>query len=317
MQKMTLNITDELRRLHYENHDNCIVCNYAFEKNDCSHLGFGKNNEPLYVCDKCSYLLKETVIRYNYSPRPYEVPERSSSLWKYMDFVKYVSLLSKRALYFCRADYLGDDFEGAYGLASKKSNWDNQVLEFFKNAIANPPKGHKCIYNQHEIQSKAKSLLSDFEKGRTKQREFTFISCWHENEHESEAMWRLYSCYMKNVVAIRTNHGCLYESLGKNPSIDIGRVKYIDFSKQYAGNDPFWRKQKSFEHEREVRAIIIDRECNGKGKFISCDIDKLILEVRISPEAPKWFLDITNDLNKKYEFPIEVQNSLLKAKPFY
>jgi hypothetical protein len=122
---------------------------------------------------------------------------------------------------------------------------------------------------------------------------------------------------MKNAIVIKTNHGRLYESLGKNPSIDIGRVKYIDFSKQYAGNDPFWRKQKSFEHEREVRAMIVDRECNGKGKFISCDIDKLILEVRISPEAPKWFLDIINDLNEKYEFPIEVQNSLLKAKPFY
>jgi hypothetical protein len=129
---MTLNITDELRRLHYENHDNCIVCNYAFEKNDCSHLGFGENNEPLYVCDKCSYLLKETVIRYNYSPRPYEVPERSSSLWKYMDFVKYVSLLSKRALYFCRVDSLGDDFEGAYGLASKNPTGTTKSLSFLR-----------------------------------------------------------------------------------------------------------------------------------------------------------------------------------------
>lgn len=38
-------------------------------------------------------------------------------LWRYMDLAKFLALLEDRALYFARADKLGDPFEGAAGIA--------------------------------------------------------------------------------------------------------------------------------------------------------------------------------------------------------
>src|SRR5260370_36919965 len=36
-----------------------------------------------------------------------------TTIWRYMDFTKLVSLLEKRALYFARSDRFSDKFEGA------------------------------------------------------------------------------------------------------------------------------------------------------------------------------------------------------------
>ena len=44
----------------------------------------------------------------------------NAKIWRYMDFTKLVSLLEKRALFFCRSDKLGDPFEGSYSQANIK-----------------------------------------------------------------------------------------------------------------------------------------------------------------------------------------------------
>jgi hypothetical protein len=41
-------------------------------------------------------------------------------LWRYMDLAKLVSLLDRGALWFARADLLGDRFEGSYGAANAR-----------------------------------------------------------------------------------------------------------------------------------------------------------------------------------------------------
>lgn len=317
MQKMTHRLTEELRRLSFDNHDNCISCGYKFKEGDTSHLGYGESDKPLYVCDSCSSQLKETAVRHYFSPRPYEIPDNKSKLWRYMDFAKYVSLLSTSALYFARADTFNDTFEGAKGLKKNKSNWDDQLLSFFKMSIKNLPEGYECKYSEEEIEKKAYKLLQDFETGGEDSKRHTFISCWHENEHESEAMWRLYSSFLDNAVAVRTSYKNLYLALGRDISISIGRVKYIDFKKNYAGNGAFWRKRKSFEHEKEVRILIHDRESDSMGKVLPCDLSLLIEEVFVSPSAPQWFVEVVNDVNHKYGLSVEVSPSELNEEPFF
>lgn len=267
MQKMTNRLTTQLRRLAFENYDHCVSCGWSFEEADTSHLGYGHDDEPLYVCDDCPYQLKETAVRQYFSRRPYETPERTSNLWRYMDFTKYVSLLSSRGLYFTRADCFDDTFEGAKGLKKNKAKWDAFYLDYFRSAIKNPPEGYKCELSDEEVEQRAQKLLSSLETGGEAHKQRTFISCWHESEHESEAMWRLYSSFLPNAVAVRTSYKNLYVSLGRNPSISIGRIQYIDLKKNYAGiNDAFWRKRKSFEHEREVRALLMDFELSRSWK---------------------------------------------------
>jgi hypothetical protein len=113
-------------------------------------------------------------------------------------------------------------------------------------------------------------------------------------------MWRLYSSFIDNAVAVRTSYQKLYVSLGRDPSIKIGRIKYIDLKKNYAGvNDAFWRKRKSFEHEREVRALLLDSRSQDTGKIVPCDLEVLIEEVFVSPKAPLWFIRLVNDVNEK------------------
>jgi len=37
----------------------------------------------------------------------------NATIWRYMDFTKFVSLLDRRELFFSRTDRLGDPFEGS------------------------------------------------------------------------------------------------------------------------------------------------------------------------------------------------------------
>ena len=52
--------------------------------------------------------------------RVFNPPESDAVLWKYMNFTKFVSLLEKQALFFARADKLGDPFEGSFSKANKQ-----------------------------------------------------------------------------------------------------------------------------------------------------------------------------------------------------
>lgn len=315
---MTHRITPELRLLMFEYHDYCTACGYKFMEGDTSHSGYGNKYEPLYVCDECANLLKEIAIRNFFMPRFYEIPSDQSKLWRYMDFTKFVSMLSLKGLYFARADCFQDVYEGAKGTKKNKVKWDQFYLNFFKESIMNPPEGCEVIYTDDEIEVQAEKLLCDLEKGGINRKKWTFINCWHENSNESEAMWKLYSSYLENAIAIRTTYKSLYESLGRNPSINIGRVKYLNYQKNFAGvNDSFWCKRNSFVHEKEVRAIIFDMQHLEKGKVISCDLSQLLEEVFVSPSAPNWFGELVNDVIDKYGLSIQVSPSELIQEPFF
>ena len=84
-------------------------------------------------------------------------------------------------------------------------------------------------------------------------------------------------------------------------------MKYLDLSRQYAGvNDAYWRKRKSFEHEREVRALHEDFSHREVGKLIDCDVEVLIEAVYVSPQAPGWFTRLLNEVNRKFDVGVEV-----------
>ena len=318
MDTATERFTPELNRLIFEHHDSCVMCGYMFKQADTTHQGYSSNGEPLYVCGNCSDALKETAARRYFFPRPYSVPEPGSILWRYMDFSKYVSLLSSKGLYFSRADCFDDIHEGAKGLRRRKDKWDSHYLDFFRQAIRIPPPGYSVNLSDDEVEKQAQKLLSDLEAGGRVDKKRTYVSCWHENEHESEAMWRLYSSFIENAVAVRTTFQRLYVSMGRDPFIRIGRVEYIDFNTSYAGpNDAFWRKRKSFQHEREVRAMLIHSRSEDRGKIVSCDMPQLIEGVFVSPKAPEWFIRVVNAVNEKFGLPVSVTRSALNEESFF
>ena len=319
MQEMTLKHTFKTRQFIEEHHDNCTECLRPFNPYDRTHLGYTVSRKLVYVGNCCSNILKETIIRHSYQKRPYTIPSDNTVLWRFMDFTKFVSLLKTKSLYFSRADQFSDPFEGAKGLLRNKNKWDKKYIEFFTEACTNLPEGKTSEKSEKEILKDAKRLLGQLENIGPKQLKETFINCWHENDYESEAMWKLYTTSLEQGIAIKTNYKRLYTSLGKNPDIAIGGINYIDFDNSFAGvNDSFWYKRKSFEHEKEVRAIFCDRNNqNDLGKLISVDLNKLIDKIYISPTSQVWFKELVKDILSKYNIKKKIGESSMKDKPFH
>src|SRR6266849_8959439 len=100
--------TLELGRLQRDSHDSCCLCDKKFFEGDTVHAGYAQDGRPLYVGGCCQSQLIETAARIHWKPRAYELPKPGAFLWRYMDFAKFVTLLRDKALYFSRADCLGD-----------------------------------------------------------------------------------------------------------------------------------------------------------------------------------------------------------------
>lgn len=320
-QEMTLRFSDELRRFYKRNHDQCSNCNYPFKEGDTSHLGYGTGGEFLCVGDCCSKKISETVVRHYFQPRPYTVPEDSSILWRFMDFVKFISLLSTSSLYFCRIDQFKDPFEGAKGIYENKEKWDKHYLNFFKEAILNPPEEYVNAQplKEAEVESQARELLDDIEMLGKRSLKEIFVNCWYENKWESEAMWNLSLQNSTQSVAISTSYGKLCASLNDYLDIEIGRVNYIDFDTHYSGiNSSHFYKRKSLEHEKEVRAVIRCHDAKKiKGKLIKINLNELIQDIYVSPQSPKWFQNLVIDILKRYKLDRSVKRSRIERKPFF
>ena len=319
MQEMTLKHTEKTRRFIEENHDSCTVCEKDFKKAETTHLGYTNSKKLVYVGNCCSSTLKETIIRHSYSERAYQVPAKETVIWRFMDFTKFVSLISTNSLFFSRSDKFEDPFEGAKGLKKNKKKWDNHYLEFFEQAIKNPPEGADCNKSEKEIKKEAKRLLNQLDKGGQHDQKRTFINCWHENLYESEAMWKLYTKNMSEGIAIQTTYEKLYRALKKDPSISIGRVNYIDYDSRFAGiNESFWYKRKSFEHEKEIRAVYKDfREESEYGKPIEINVNTLIQKIYVSPTAQEWFVDVVKETLDKYGLKKKINKSSMLIEPFH
>lgn len=246
---------------------------------------------------------------------PFQKPENSSGkIWRFMNFTKFLSLIDTRSLWFARADQFDDPWEGAF-----PKNYAAGALDFEKRM-----KGHDKDYYIH---------LQKFLKQNI------FVNCWHANDYESEAMWRLYTTVPESI-AIQSTFDDLQSCFNDDKSkyVKVGKVTYADYDLgfDYGNNDyvikPFLHKRKSFEHEQEVRAINddfgkygfdpgnISGKFNGKetGRLISVDLHTLIKGIFVSPTAGSWFMQLVESICKKYGlYNMSITKSpLLEKSPF-
>jgi hypothetical protein len=316
---MTHRFTVNLQKLERDSHEACSLCGHVFRDGDTAHSGYNEAGLPLYVGECCSSAVHETAARYRWSARPYEVPPTGNALWRYMDLSKFIGLLRDQSLYFARLDRLGDPWEGAKGDRSNKPLWDDHYLKFFQDAIRNPPEGYTCDKTDEEIRAEAKRLLRELEAGSNHEQRTTYVSCWHENEAESEALWRLYCPPTTTGVAMKITVGGLKAIFDEDFTVQIGRVKYIDFRSQFAGvNDSVFRKRKSLQHEQEVRAVIRANSEESKfGLTRAVNLEVLVKEVVLSPFTAPWFESVVRDLLQRYGAAFPVRTSELLSNPFF
>lgn len=129
-------------------------------------------------------------------------------------------------------------------------------------------------------------------------------NCWHAEERESDAMWKLYAGNIgvmlvsrigKLRAAIRGRYSRVFCS--PNPQeYTIAPVRYVEPNRldrlpAFYVQRPWLLKRTSFAHEREIRVShqlpwIIGPD-NG-GMLIDMDAAKLISEIVLSPFNPTW-----------------------------
>lgn len=248
-------------------------------------------------------------------------------IWRYMDFTKFVSLLETQSLFFVRVASLEDPFEGSFPASQSP---EKRVLEILPSDVF--PPGATV-----EVTPSA-GLLDAW----SWMRYWAMVSCWHAVAHESAAMWKLYAPSNAGV-AIRSTVGGLRKALGAPPpcpgnffggdQFRIGMVEYVDYASFHIPIDnaaaPFFRKRRSFEHERELRALFMRWPVNAEGwedhsqqpkdngVLFPVDLGSLVCEIRIAPQAPRWYSVLVSKVVHRYGIGVEPRQSELDAEPLY
>jgi hypothetical protein len=256
--KSTGRITHGLRRMITQQWNQCAICNHPILKGRPAFAGYDADDAPLFVGACCADWLTELATPVYWTNTLNLSVENNQSVWRYTDFAKFVAMLQKGGLYFPRADKLEDRFEGAVGLARREPDWDHFYLDFFRKAVTTPPPGHsKLDLTDEHVEMEARRLLKQFKTGSSRAR-CLLVSCWHANNVESEALWRLYCPPPIPGVAIRSTVGRLWDATTQDASAVVGRVHYLDYRHSFAGNDAqrIFCKRLSLSHECEVRVTL-------------------------------------------------------------
>jgi len=240
------------------------------------------------------------------------IPNDSQTVWRYMSFDQFISLLSKEALWFSRGSILKnmDPYECTLPEPNLKTDPQELLSKIFGNSSF--------------IQEDVKRFFDSHRFGQEHFRVNTLVNCWNLLDHESHAMWKVYG-KQHNCVALKSSVGSLKKSFGDYTDYDvhIGEINYIDYSKDSIDESNYFNaimhKTSFYSSERELRCLILDDGDNSifsneepysvggedehklsPGAHLTCSLDELINEIVIGPESDDWFKGLVQDAMIKY-----------------
>lgn len=233
--------------------------------------------------------------------RDFKQPEDTSiKVWRYLSLTKFLDLYFTESLFLSRIDLLNDKYEGTYTKINSTTG-----LRFPQVTISS-------------------GLVLSQEEYTLRMRQSLFVNCWRMDNHESEAMWRLY-CPSNEGIAIQTTYEKLAKSLPENPKVFMGKVEYLDYeTESFDSTNHFnfiLHKRKSFEHEKEIRiATSLANYMNDhnipiveRGIRIQTNLLINIEAIYINPFAEEWFLDIVQKLFHSLDIKIQLRLSEMKS----
>jgi GTPase SAR1 family protein len=225
------------------------------------------------------------------------------TVWRYLTFPKYISLLTYRALWFSKLNILTDQYEGYMPAIA-----DAEMLaEFQEWKDKLDPSLHEQIDNMNK---------RNVEDGR----ELLVASCWFLADSDSERMWKEYANGSEGV-AIKSTIRALSQFVFCDPRTShIGKVQYVDLENysmsHYQANQAHHRaflKKLEYCHENELRIVTMNfkgpmcvnmdgtllkpEEYQGanmnnfenRGLYIQADLTQLIKATVLAPGASTWF----------------------------
>jgi Protein of unknown function (DUF2971) len=254
-------------------------------------------------------------------------PDTDGKIWQYMELAEFVSMLNRKALFFVKANKLRDPYEGIipqYSNMIRSKRENEEQKQYFQSVYES---------NNGISRKVAQTMIEQFQMYR----QLVLINPWHYNEYESAAMWSLYS-HENAGIAIQSTTKRLSECFNDNNEdiIWIGKVQYLDFSKDWMNEwnnlfQGFVTKRKSFEYEKEIRAVtclpddnvsrhllangateennvfssrertVNPKELTDKGKYVSANLHVLVEKVYVAPYAEPWFEEVVESLLSKYD----------------
>jgi hypothetical protein len=100
-------------------------------------------------------------------------------VWRYMSLAKFLWMLQKSAPYFSRSDLMGDPFEGHYSKVTALSEDAFVAAQMTEPIFAEMG---EAVHRRN-----FRKLIADVPREKLN----LFVNCWHMNEYESLAMWKL------------------------------------------------------------------------------------------------------------------------------
>ena len=244
-------------------------------------------------------------------------PSDEEFIWRFMDLSKLLYILAHQALPFVRLDLFEDKFEGYIPKGNIIVPTDLKEIPPDQQTLT----AERINRNNRKLARNARKII--------------FVNCWHINEHESAAMWKLY-LQSPEGVAIRSTFGRLKDSFRDAPQeVEIGKVEYLDYQTarvETAIIDQMaliMRKRKSFEYEQELRTIHWDRteamdiirgtrDENSKEIIpIPVHLDTLMETVFVAPTSRPSYKPLVKSVLEKYGFDKQVQQSSLAEDPIW
>lgn len=227
-------------------------------------------------------------------------PEVTTTLWRYMSFAKFCSLLERRALFFSLVGDMEDRYEG----------------------FIYPPPPREPSDPLERAEHFLRSILRKITRT-------ALVSCWTESPYESRLMWTTYAG--TEGVAVRTTFHDLRESIRSVPELPVtfGEVQYVDYRESEVsrfGWAPLFHKRMEYRDENEVRAALpgppmdpgklpdipLDPDvAEHRGRHISVNLETLVKEVRVPPHAAPWFIEVVKSAIQQSPITASVTQSVI------
>ena len=237
-------------------------------------------------------------------------PEATATLWRYMSFAKFCSLMERKELFFSLVGDMEDRYEG-----------------FILPPL---PREHGDHLQQ------AESLVHEVLRKVTRT---ALISCWTESDYESSLMWEAYAG--SEGVAIRTTFQHLQDSIRSVPELPVtfGQVEYVDYRRKEVprfGRAPLFHKRMEYHGEREVRVVLPGPPVKGldgsldpgiwdipldsdvaeqRGRYIPVNLEILVKEIVLPPHVAPWLAQVVKSVIRSSPVRTRVTRSSIESPP--
>jgi hypothetical protein len=240
-------------------------------------------------------------VNYNDVPGNFHDP-----IWRYLDLARLLHLLQIRGLFLPKLRLLPDLYEGSMTSAT---------AHYLRSTNRIPLRVYPLDGPERTVESAELELIGRLAKSA---RDTLCVSCWHENTHESDAMWRLYA---DRGFALVSTFKRLTESLGSSPDVTViaGKVRYVDFDREimemHRIEELALYKRRNFAHEREIRIVrrIPDRAVSGT--VLRVDLSQLIHRLVVAPGAEPWLFDVAKRALSDSGLSVPIERSTLYDAP--